>query len=314
MKISPIYNYTTTRNMTYNKHQSKNEIVSNHFVVPNFEANRLGVKNKFSFEYFNPVNIYLNKLLQRSLEASRKRILPVIDELKAFTKEVSIGESVAWDINPNNRDKYIVFLHGASQNITNNQDLYNEIIKNTDYAVIAAEYRGFGKTTSNIFSEITLEEDTQAVYEYLTKEKKISPQNIETIGHSFGGFISAQMTYNHPDISHQILVSSIDFFENGAINFERNVRNRVPKAISFLFKNFKFLRKQLVSLFQTDKFVGSNVPTDIIHSVHDRIVNKSSSQNLSEKCNLTSLTFLPKGGHQMDKHKIDTIISILKNR
>ena len=251
MRISGVYNSPSSKiyNNLCDKNFSQRTKYANEFKKTNiqkiaFKAQNVTNSKHFSLNRINPVNIYLNKLLDRSLCISRRRDCSLIPELKNITKEVNIGKTYGWDINPNNSKKYLVFLHGASQNITLNQELYKSIIDKTNYAVLAPEYRSFGKTKEKIFTISNLKEDTNSVYTYLTKDKNIKPKNIIVVGHSFGGYVAAQMTKSHQNISKLILVAPIDSFENGSINFERGLKNKIPKWVTFLFKNFAFLRKK----------------------------------------------------------------------
>ena len=115
------------------------------------------------------------KLFERSQIASRRRFSPPIAELKGKINEIQIPltgrrKITAYDINPDNTDKYIIFFHGTSQNISNCQQIYNEFLK-SKYAVLAPEYSGFGKNKTRMADEYTLEEDIAGSIRYLKKKE-----------------------------------------------------------------------------------------------------------------------------------------------
>lgn len=263
----------------------------------------------------NPVMHYLNKLFDRSLIASRRRNRKMLPELKSITKEVPLGNNIqtyAWDINPNDRKKYIMIFHGASQNISNNQELYKAIISNTDYAVLAPEYRGFGKNPPAGLSSGTFLEDTTSALDYL-KEKDIDLKNISVLGYSFGSVPASQLVEHNQDVERLILVSAMDSFSSGTFDIVRASKNRIPKFINKLYDFFPFLKAPLKSSLNSVRYLKQiKTPIDIIHAKTDRMVNVSVVENFKKVCkNIQSVNILNNGGHRIDQAKLNTIISIL---
>ena len=149
------------------------------------------------------VNIF-EKMMQKYLEqksyktsilGSKRPYLSLAEELKPFSKEVKISlpnneEIEALDINRNNSMDYVLFLHGFSQNIKNNQPLYREISKSR-FGILAPEYRGYGKNKpSKNYTENDILQDIKASLKYLEDNGK---QCRGVIGHSFGAYISARV-------------------------------------------------------------------------------------------------------------------------
>lgn len=311
MKIQPYYN-TYTYNRSYRRNPAPLKYTNS--AVSFGAAYQFNTKtSKHILDQINPINIYINKIFERSLIASRRRIQQAIPELAPHLKELSLKDTYAWDINKDNRQKYLVVLHGTSQNISNLQFLYKNVLQKTNYAILAPEYRSFGKNKPHIVSQKTFAEDTQAALDYLEKEKNIKPQNICVLGHSFGGFAATQLINNNPDIGRLILVSSIDSLEHETVNIDNSLRNKTSKFITFLFKHFKFLRASLTNVCKTNNLLKNiDTPVDIIHSKNDRLIKPQSSRNLASLCkNLDELYILDSGGHGLESNKIDVITSIL---
>lgn len=267
--------------------------------------------------YLNPIKYQVDKIFDRSLTASRWRITPIANDLQPHFKEIPLRaknvDTYAYDItNENGASKYVLMLHGLGQNISALQPLFRQIITQTDYSVLAPEYRAFGKNPPATISDETFLADTQAALDYLVKDKEINPQDICVIGHSFGGFTASQLVKKNPDIGRLILVAPLDNFG------DEMVRSSVVKHVSpfalKLLRHISFLRAYLRNLFNTKKELKkSTVPVDIIHSMNDKVISYKTAQYLAESSlNLQGMHLLKTGGHIMEEKKIAAIIALLK--
>ena len=226
------------------------------------------------------VNIF-EKMMQKYLEqksyktsilGSKRPYLSLAEELKPFSKEVKISlpnneEIEALDINRNNSMDYVLFLHGFSQNIKDNQTLYREISKSR-FGILAPEYRGYGKNKpSKNYTENDILQDIKASLKYLEDNGK---QCRGVIGHSFGAYISARVAKEiKPNFL--IMVSpmlSLEFWLKNVIKH--------PKKYKFeycLIKYIKGFSKQYPRVFDIRKHLKNN-PTNtyIIQSYNDKYV------------------------------------------
>lgn len=265
----------------------------------------------------NPVMRYINKLFERSLVVSRRKNFNPIENIAPFTKEVPIGDienrTYAWDINKDNRKKYLLFFHGASQNISNVQNLYKRIIEQTDYAVLAAEYRGFGKNTPCPLNTKTFNEDANNALKYL-KDKNIDERDITVLGYSFGSIAASLLAKNNPLLNKLILVSAMDSFA-GNFDIIRASKNKMPKFIQKLNNWFPFLKSPLKSSMNTIRHLKKvEIPVYIIHSKHDKMVNIAAIENFKKACHtIQKIDIMEDGGHRIDKHKLDSITDILNS-
>ena len=142
---------------------------------PSFKSFVYSPHNIFSLSRLNPVNKYTHDVVSTFIKMARHRYYELSDNLKPITKKVKLKSTrktstFALDINPDGRKKYVLFMHGLTQNVTNLQNVYENIVNRTGYAVLASEYRGFGKTAEKISSK-TLRADAVAGLRYLIKEK-----------------------------------------------------------------------------------------------------------------------------------------------
>lgn len=296
----------------YTSYNCYNRKLAYQNIPVNFASYKYAPGAKHSIKTLNPAILYMNKIFERSLIISRKRIQSIMPELKPYTEEIPLGKSYALDINKDNRKKYLVVLHGAGQNVSNLQPLYKEVLDKTEFGILAPEYRGFGKNKPDIISTDSFLEDTQQALDYLTEKKEINPQNICIMGHSLGGFIAARLVHKNDNLGHLILVCPIDSLSQNSVNIGSN--KNMPKLVIYLLKHFNFIRNSINKIVQTNNYIKKiNTPIDIIHSKDDRTINYSSSQNIAANCKKLNSFHMPEsGGHGIDSSKIDIITSLLK--
>lgn len=286
----------------------------------NFRAgmyNPNGVKSTI-----NPAAGYINDFIGRTISISRKFIQKPDEKIAPFTKVVRLRNEIgkgtyAWDINDGDRNKYVVVMHGLSQNITSIQPLYKQIFEQTDYAILAPEYRSFGENPPEIIKPRTFYKDNTLALEYLKQKRGISPENIRVIGYSFGGSPAARLAVNNPDLEGLILVSAADAMKHGSVNIDSSFKKKLPEFVEFLYNNVAFIRSPLAGFLEAEKYLKhSKLPVDIIHSQNDKTVLVSASSNLARVAgsHTRSCTILPTGGHSMDSKKADAIVSILNQK
>lgn len=268
----------------------------------------------------NPVLMFLDNYFKRSLTASRRTWHIPDKELKPYLRVIDVESKKhphvrMWDINNDDKTKYVIVLHGLSHNITSLQGMYKKILFQTDYAVLAPEYHGFTpENTENIYLDPKgLSRDIETAVEYLNN-KGIENKDISIIGHSFGGYTAAKLAKKHDDIESVILVSSINTNEHQARKLEENRFRHVPKVVKNIINKYKIATLPLKLIFNTGKTLKKvESPVDIIHAKNDKYINIKTCVELAHNCkNLRSLNII-EGYHPMDDNKINTIISILNS-
>lgn len=269
----------------------------------------------------NPAATYINDFIGRTISISKRIIQKPDEKIAPFTKVVRLRNEIgkgtyAWDINDGKRDKYVVIMHGLSQNITSIQHLYKQIFEQTDYAILAPEYRGFGENPPEIIKPKTFYQDNTLALEYLKQNRGILPENIRILGYSFGGSPATRLAVNNPDLGGLILVSAADAMKHGSVNIDSSFKKKLPDIVEFLYNNVSFIRSPLAGFLEAEKYLKRlKLPVDIIHSQNDKTVLVSASSNLARVAgsNTRSCIILPNGGHSLDSKKADAIVSLLNN-
>ncbi len=299
------------QNINYAKYQksARSCSYSNNYAQPQ-SFNGLPASHRFS-----PLNYYFNKQMQRSLDASSKYILDVIPELEGKVEAVVLRTKDkkklnCWDINPSNSKKYILFLHGMSENITYSQKLYSEI-NNQGYGVFALEYRGFGINAKARFNEQNLNKDVDAAFKYLGTKTDIS--SIGIVAHSAGCAMAVTAGRKNKNLAQVILVSPVNGLKNVFSSILSSKKGGIPKPFANFIKKHPILVAPFNRVMRTsDKISKVNAPLSFIHSENDPLIPISNSILLSEKAkNPVNLIKLTSGGHRLDDEKIKSIIDIL---
>jgi hypothetical protein len=247
------------------------------------------------------------------MRASKRPYCELDKELSPVTKAikipVSMAESInAWDINPNNSKKYVIYLHGFAQNLTSNQPLYKALSK-TDFGILAIDYRGYGKNPhTKHFSDNDIVQDVKASIEYL-KNKGV--KDIGLVGHSFGGYISAK-TSNSNKLGFQILVSpmiSLEFWLKKVVKFPK--RN---KKESLFVKYIPSYKNMYSKVFDINEHIRHNLtPTYVIQGRKDAYVRTSKVKEMTKQVpELKEFVVINSSKHRMDNDKISEIVRVLK--
>jgi fermentation-respiration switch protein FrsA (DUF1100 family) len=154
------------------------------------------------------------------------------------------------------KDAKFTFLicHGNGGNIAYALDTVN-IINELGFDCFIFDYRGYGTSQGSPTEEGTYL-DAQAAYDWLIKEKKISPQNIIILGKSLGGSIAAHLASN-VEVKGLIVESGFTSYADIGQKFYPYLMVR-PFA-RYGFNTFEYIKK-------------ANCPILIIHSRTDEVV------------------------------------------
>lgn len=274
-----------------------------------------------SLNAINPIMHYTNDYFVRMAKASTLKFQPIKPTLENVIKHVKIKsgkyELNAWDINPNNSDKYILFLHGMAQNITNYQDLYEAIVTQGDFGVLALEYRAYGENTKGKPTEDNLIKDTKSAFKYLT-DKQINPENVIIAGHSMGGSLATSFASKQKKLKGLLLICPLTKTEYLGKKFIKNSQLGigVPNFVQTLTEKIKPLKWLYDLAFNSiDRLKNVKCPIYLIHSRNDTVTSLQGARNFvkaAKKNNLDIEYHYPStGGHKVDSKKIDYITDFL---
>ncbi len=299
MQISPITysNYYNKSNLKYN-YNSQHTSRDNHTAFT-------GLNN--TLEHLSPLGCCMRGILDRFIHISKLRTFAIDKDLTNSLNIVYLktGKNIsqAWDINPNNSKKYIIFYHGLGQNITSNQELYKSMIKK-GYGVFAPEYGGFGESTGAVTADC-IRQNTKSAIKYL-ENKGINKDNIGVVGFSLGSFPAITLAHKNEDLRFLVLISPFNSLKNETEVLLKGHTVKLPKFLKYLMVKFPFLIDTLDWSFQNLRKIKSlKLPVYFIHSENDRIISTNSTKELAKHTkNLRQFVILPTGGHSIDPAKI----------
>lgn len=84
----------------------------------------------------------------------------------------------------------LLYLHGARWNVTGSSSRIRRM-QELGFSVLAVDYRGFGKSTNELPSEVLAAEDARAAWDWLGQQYPGRPRYI--FGHSLGGAIAIDL-------------------------------------------------------------------------------------------------------------------------
>ena len=96
----------------------------------------------------------------------------------------------------------VLYLHGARWNLTGSVTRIDRW-RQLGFAVLAVDYRGFGKSSDIAPTEEYAYEDAEAAFDYMQKLAPGKPRFI--VGHSLGGAIAAEVARRRPDAAGVVL-------------------------------------------------------------------------------------------------------------
>ena len=172
----------------------------------------------------------------------------------------------------------LLFCHGNAGNIADRLDKIN-ILRNIGLSIFIFDYRGYGRSSARP-SEEGLYLDAKAAYDYLLKEKNISPERIIVYGESLGAAIAI-------NLASEAKVKAIIL--EGAFSSARDMAKIVYPAIpSFLFPN---------GLNSLEKIKKVKAPKLFLHSIEDEIVPVAQAKKLFSFAREPKYFIELRGGH-----------------
>lgn len=172
-----------------------------------------------------------------------------------------------WYVPAQNAKFTLLFCHGNGGNMMHRLDSIN-LFYNLGLNCFIFDYRGYGSSEGKTSEQGTYL-DAAAAYEWLTDNKKISPNNIVAFGRSLGGSIAAQLASR---------------FEIKALVIESTFTSYVD--IGEKFYPYMPVRWFAAFSYRTIDYIKDvRCPVMIIHSRSDEIVPFEFALELYEKAN-----------------------------
>ena len=199
------------------------------------------------------------------------------------------------------------------------QDLYEAIINQGDYGILALEYRAYGENIKGNPTEDNLLKDTKNGFKYLLN-KQINPEDIIVAGHSMGGSIATSFASKQKKLKSLLLICPLTKTEYLGKKFLKNSQlgMGVPNFVQNLTEKCKPLKWLYSMVFNSiDRIKNVKCQTFLIHSRNDTVTTLQGARNFvktATRNNVPIEYYYPlAGGHKVDQRKIEIITEILNN-
>ncbi|MCY7276769.1 MAG: alpha/beta hydrolase [Phormidesmis sp. CAN_BIN44] len=203
--------------------------------------------------------------------------------LPVSTKGGKIEHIHGWWIPHDRSLATMLYLHGNGGNIS--VEVKAQRFHQLGFSVLLIDYRGYGRSEGSFPSEATVYQDAQTAWDYLVKERQISPKKMVVYGHSLGGAIAINLASQNPNLAGLIVSSSFTSIQQVA-------------AQDWKFRLFP------IELILTQKFdsIGKvrslKMPSLFIHGMDDTLIPVSICKALYEAApQPKQLLLIPQAGH-----------------
>ncbi|MEX1166396.1 MAG: alpha/beta fold hydrolase [Hydrogenophaga sp.] len=149
----------------------------------------------------------------------------------------------------------MLYLHGARFNVTGSAFRARRM-QELGFSVLTVDYRGFGKTSNELPSEVMAVEDAKAAWEWLGREYPDRPRYI--FGHSLGGAIAIELAAQVSDEAGTMVEGSF---------------TSIPDVVSSYKWGWLPVGPLITQRFEAVKRVGDiGSPLLVVHGSEDRTI------------------------------------------
>ncbi len=172
----------------------------------------------------------------------------------------------------------VLYLHGARWNVASSAGRMRRL-QDLGFAVLAIDYRGFGKSSKLLPSEQTAYEDARAAWAWLARQQPQRPRYI--FGHSLGGAIAIDLAAAVADERGTIVEGTFTSIPDVAATFKWGWLPVGP-----------LITQRFASI---DKVARIGSPLLVVHGSDDSLIRSELAQRLYEAARGTKRFLLVEG-------------------
>ncbi|MDM0076370.1 alpha/beta fold hydrolase [Variovorax sp. J2P1-59] len=184
----------------------------------------------------------------------------------------------------------LLYLHGARYNVAGSAPRMRRMHE-LGFAVLAIDYRGFGKSSKGLPSEDSAREDAYAAWTWLAAKHPRQPRYI--FGHSLGGAIGIDLASRVNDESGTIVESTFTSIADVVSSFKWGWLPFGP----FITQRFEAISKV--------KDIGA--PLLVVHGAADSLINPTLGRKLYDAATVPKLFVLVEGGSHHNANSIGQV-------
>ncbi|BEU97525.1 alpha/beta fold hydrolase [Acidovorax sp. DW039] len=173
----------------------------------------------------------------------------------------------------------LLYLHGARWNVAGSAGRIRRM-QELGFAVLAIDYRGFGKSSAGLPSEATAAEDARMAWQWLAKAHPGKPRYI--FGHSLGGAIAIDLARSVED-------------EQGTI--VEGTFTSIPDVVSTFRWGWLPVSPLITQRFESvQKVAGIGSPLLVVHGSEDSLILPALGRKLFDAAQEPKQFVLVEGG------------------
>jgi hypothetical protein len=173
----------------------------------------------------------------------------------------------------------LLYLHGARRDVERSAFRIRQM-RELGFAVLAIEYRGFGRSTDELPSEASVAEDAHAGWTWLAQKAAASDRYI--FGHSLGGAIAVRLATEVPDAKGLIVEGTF---------------TSIPAVFETMAWGWLPITPLITQRFDSaDRIAQVKVPVLVVHGDADRLIRPALGRELYERASEPKRFVLVEGG------------------
>lgn len=200
------------------------------------------------------------------------------EELFLKVDEKTVLNALYFEHQSHDKQGVVLYLHGNAGSLAGWGDVAGDFV-GLGYDVLVVDYRGFGKSTGQLYSENDLFADAQFCYNYLAN--KHNTNEIVIYGRSLGTGPASYLAANNDA---KQLILETPFYS--LLEIIQQIFPFIPHSVSLRFK--------LVNISYLEK---ANLPIHIFHGTADKVVPYDSGKKLAQAIHQAELTTIEGGNH-----------------
>ena len=184
-----------------------------------------------------------------------------------------------WVAGPTPQAPLLLYLHGARRNVERSAFRIRQM-QALGFAVLAIDYRGFGRSTDELPSEASVAEDALASWHWL--EARYPGRARFIFGHSLGGAIAVQLATEVKDAKGLIVEGTF---------------TSIPAVFESMKWGWLPLEPLITQRFDSGGKIGRvNVPVLVVHGDADSLIPSSLGRALYDRASAPKRFVLVEGG------------------
>jgi alpha-beta hydrolase superfamily lysophospholipase len=200
-----------------------------------------------------------------------------IDRSAALTSKATMH--ALWLAGPTPSSPLLLYLHGSRRNVEGSVYRIQQM-QSLGFAVLAIDYRGFGRSSDTLPSEKSVDEDARAAWDWLAA--KYPGRDRYVFGHSLGGAVAVDLASEVDDAKGLIVEGTFT-------------------SIADVFHSMKWGWLPLTPFITTrfdsvDKIGKVKVPVLVVHGADDSLIPPALGRELYEHAKTPKRFVLVEGG------------------